>query len=242
MKKQELPLELPPDLHTTDITDPDTPQDLPSEAYTDDMIDELKALGLPKPPNLEWSRWVAPKDFNHRHDLIIQLAAIGRTNVEIAEEVGMAKESISRLIALPKFRDKIKAKQDQLFGKQLRKRIEIIASKAVDVVEEVLNNPQEAMKYRMDAAKYMLDQAVGKAQQQIEVKGNLLQEVLIHLEQQERSIDTTSRNLVDKPKDAMDDFIDTQLGEPIVVGKRNREQQEAKLDSTIGSDDTEQDY
>jgi hypothetical protein len=38
----------------------------------------------------------------------------------------------------------------------------------------------------------------------------------------------------------MDDFIDAELGEPIVVGKRNREQQE-EPNRTTGPDNTEQD-
>jgi hypothetical protein len=216
--------------------------ELPDDAYNDEMLEEMKLAGLPKPVNVTLARWQGKGDesINHRYNLLVNLAVLGTSIPEIASQIGYAPQTVTKVLDRPEIKARVKDLQDKHFGKNLRKRIELIATKATDVIEDVLDNPQEQTKHRLDAAKYMLDQSIGKAQQQLEVKGNMLQEVLIKLEQQERSLNTTHRNLLDKPRDHMDDFIDAELGEPIVVGKRNREQQE-EPNRTTGPDNTEQD-
>lgn len=228
------------DLKDFPLGDGEQPEEelLPLEAYTEEIIEELRLIGVPKPANVPLSMWFGETEqLDYKHNYLIQLAAVGSTASQIAKEMGLKVKKVNDLLANPKIKNAIAKKQDEMFSKKARKRLESLANKAVDVVEEVITNQQEQTKHRLDAAKYLLDQAVGKPQQQIEVKGNLLQEVLVRLEQHDRSIDVTSRKVLDKPKDAMDDFIDSQLEAPIVVGKRQREQSEEHSDTTIGPAD-----
>lgn len=195
--------------------------DLTDETITTDLMDEMKALGLPKPQNVSFAKWIGPRDHKHRHELIIRLAAGGMTNVQIADEIGMSAARVGIVLAQPANKAKVKAVQEQLWGENVKKRMQTIASKALDTVEEIMNNKQERGATRLQASTYVLDQAVGKAQQTVNVQGSVLGE-LIHRIDTMAVRDVAPLNALDAPQDTMDNFVNDLIPDQMTVGKKGR--------------------
>jgi predicted transcriptional regulator len=191
--------------------------------FTQEMLLEMKRLGLPKPEGIPWADWNAPADLNYKHDLFIMLAAHGHTIVEIAAETGYTELTIKNVVSSTKGRQAIRKLQDKIFSKNTRKRLEAKTQRALDIVEEIMENEQENNKVRLTAATYMLDQGLGKAKQEVEHKGSLLAEFMHKLD--------TSSNLLeaqkpqDIPIDPLDTFVESIVETHVVGAKVGQEEQ-----------------
>lgn len=186
--------------------------------YTKSDLTELKALGEDKPDDVSWGDWVGPKDHSHRHDMMIVLAAYGKTNDEIAKTLGMTQGRVSIILGQSDFRKKVRLKQDELFGQDIRKRLETMMNKSLDVLEEVIDNQMEKTNNRMDAAKYILDQGMGKAKQELSVSGSLLADIIHRLD---TGVVSQVKNEIEKPVDPMDDFVDSFIDVDFKVGNKD---------------------
>lgn len=214
------------------LRDPDEPQvdnsefdELTDDTITHDMIDELKAIGIPKPANVSWGKWVGPKDHSHRHDLICALAALGRTNNQIAEEIGMTAARVCIILQQQEIKTKIKTMQNNEFVNEARKRIESSLGKALDLLEEQMDNKQEASKIRQTAAIYIIDQGIGKSKQEVTHSGTVLGEFMHKLEQvTSHALDVTPKNLLAESNNPIDAFIVENVPDSVKVGKRGKEE------------------
>lgn len=204
---------------------------LTDETITDAQINELKALGIDKPPQVGWPRWMGPKDVKQRHEWIIHLAAMGKTNRQIAREVGMTDSRISLIINTPAVKQAIQLKIKEYFGEDAKAYIKTLAHKGFEVIEGILVDQTEKGTTRLDAAKYVVDHTIGKAQQTVTVQGSLLSELMIKLDSGARDVSTdllvsellpsTEIKPVAPPRDAMDNFVDSLDLEEVVIGKRS---------------------
>lgn len=196
-------------------------EQLTDETITNEIIDEMKLLGLPKPAQVSWPRWMGPRDIKQRHEHIIHLCALGMTNRQIAKELDVNEARLSIIINTPNIKEAIKAKRREYFTDDAKAYIKSLAQKSFEVVDEILVNPGERSNVRLDAAKYILDQTVGKAQQNLKVEGSLIGEMIHKMDEMLKdATPATSTNLLDKPVDPMDNFIDDLIPEDVVIGKR----------------------
>ncbi len=199
---------------------------LTDDTITNEMIDELKSVGVQKPKNVSWGRWVGPRDHSHRHDLICALAALGRTNNQIAEEIGMTPPRVSIILQQKETKKKIKEMQNTEFVAKARERIEAMLGPSLDVIEAIITNDMESSKIKLDAAKYLIDQGVGKSKQEVTHSGTVLGEFMHKLEQAGNTlIDVTPQKLLADQSNPIDAFIVENVPDSVKVGKRNEQKE-----------------
>lgn len=187
-------------------------KDLALETYSQEDIEELKLLGMPRPAGVSYSDWYGPDKVSTTHDLMIYLAAVGSPQKDIAVALGFSDKAVSLILNKSEIKNKVKLKQAELFGDNARKRINTLANKSIGIFEEVLDSAQEKVSHKIDVAKYITDQSLGKAKQDIKVEGSLLSEFLARLDevskpprdvsesagQEDDPIDSIATELIDK--------------------------------------------
>lgn len=195
----------------------------PAEDWDREVLREMKRLGMPKPQGCPNSLWAEPKELNHRHDEIMTLMLNGRSKKFIAEHIGMDYQYLITITNSPLFEQTYKELRAERNELPEKKRLHKLFGPALTVVEDVMSNVDEKGSVRLDAAKYVIDQSVGKSQQQIEVKGSILAEVIHSLDQLKSMRDVTgatSQPALDKPKTAADTFIEDFIPDNFAVGQR----------------------
>jgi len=193
-----------------------------SEAHwTDEQLQEMRALGMPKPDDVEWGRWIGPKNHSHRHGMLIYLAASGLTGNEIAKELRLTPSRVSVILSQPKIKNKIKEVQQEFWGDRAEERFKQLIPKAINVLEATVDNQQEKTPNRLTAAKEILDRSLGKAQQKVSVEGNLLGDLIDRFDRGKTVVgETIDVTAVEKPKDEMDTMLDSFIETDHVVGKK----------------------
>lgn len=186
------------------------------EEYTDsdvtlERITELKLKGFIRPPGVSKEKWNSAPEFTPDQLRAAKLLAGGTAVAIVARSLLLESMTIASWLAIPKFKDEIKVQQELLFGKDTRKRIEALGPRAVDAIEDVMDSPGTHPKLVLQAASYLLDQAVGKSKQEIEHKGTLLIDVLKQIEK----LPPQTRELSE-----MDVLVQSVLPADFTVGKR----------------------
>ncbi len=197
----------------------------PERVYLDkEVIAEMRRLGMDRPKGLPVSEWIEPQSLNHRHDEIITLMLRGFSKKRIADVLGMDYNylvTITNSPMLMKVYYEKRADRD-LASSIDRKRVNTYFEDALDTMEKVMLDPREKGNVRADAAKFLIEQAIGKAKQDVEVKGSVLLDVMHSIQELREAKQATALPAVDKPKSIVDSFVDEFMAENnFVVGKRS---------------------
>jgi IS30 family transposase len=96
-----------------------------------------------------------------RHHRIAQLAVLGMTNIEIAEELNCHKQTVSNVRNSPAIQRQMAIMKGAADSEtvDVAKRIQELAPKCVDVLENILDDDQVDAKTRAASAVKMLDRA-----------------------------------------------------------------------------------
>lgn len=93
----------------------------------------------------------------------------------------------------------------------------------------VLTDPDTKAQVRLAAAQYVIDHTIGKPKQEVEHTGSIALEVraqvkaMILREKEERVLrDVGPETILDKPKTAVETFLDTHATKNFVVGKKGK--------------------
>lgn len=192
--------------------------------YTAEDLEELKMMGMTKPEGVTWADWNSPRKMSNKHKLLAHLAAAGCAAKDIADELGLSVGRVQNLMNSQAIREHISHIQARQYGKQARSKLDALFDPAVDVVKEILQSSQEKGGVKLDAAKYVIDQKVGKAKQEVQVRGSILHELITRLDAIDQAKDVTPevRELLDPPKEPSNSFIEELIPENIIVGNRGR--------------------
>lgn len=205
------------------FTDLGTP--LPTdETITQEQINEMKMLGLPKPDTVSWERWQRIQDIRFEHEHMIQLAASGLSQGKIAEAMGYDHVHVSKVLRHPDVKAAVRQRINDIYGDDHKKSLKDRFFKSVEVVDETLEYGKESEKASM--AKWVIEQTVGKASQDVTVKSTSLVEV-IHQINQLRDVSGITQSLP-KPKDHFDTIIEEVIPKGMVIGKRSTDVGETK--------------
>lgn len=191
---------------------------------TDEQIRDMKDQGLPKPPLFPKERWyieVNVTETDYRVELIVQNAAIGRPLDYIARQIHLPQERVEQILMSPEIMRRIRDRQLEMFSGQERSAIKNLFPEAFATMQEILANREEKSSLRFQVAAYVIDQVIGRSQQSVEVKTNLLADILQKLEQRDRestAIDVNAES-IDISENPFQDVLDN-LEEPAIVGKR----------------------
>lgn len=149
-----------------------------------DVVKRMKDAGLPKPPDVPHSNWNQVQDVKAGpHTLVAHLAACGLKAKEIAEQVGLSPDTVKRYLASEKIKFEIRRLQHNYFGKDPMRRFQTMIQEAGDVLETVMRDEQIKPSIRVMAADKILDRAVGKPKQFLQVEGSLIRKVYESLDQ-----------------------------------------------------------
>lgn len=158
--------------------------------------------------------WQKPKKLSNRHEEVIHLAVLGRSNAQIAAALGFTPQHIAKLMRSTLFQEKVKAERETRINSIVREKISGLSGLAIDSIELVLSSPDEKGSVKMDAAKFILEQIVGKAKGTDEPKTtNLVQFI--------QMIDALPKDATQQPKSKWDELINQIVPSDMVVGKRN---------------------
>lgn len=187
-------------------------EDLSDSTITEDLISELKLKGFIKPKNVSLKKWTeAPLLSTRLKDLVLK-AAEGARSASLAKALSLPETEVREWLKHPVIELEIKSTQELIFGKDHRKKLEYLTPKALDVAEEILENPLAKDQIRLQAATYIIDQAIGKSKQELEVKGSLLLDVMRQIEQLPE---------IPRVPSKMEQLANSVLPDAITVGKRN---------------------
>lgn len=101
-----------------------------------------------------------------------------------------------------------------------RSRITELSKAAVDTVYQVMTDHQSKPQLRLQAAQYIIDQAEGKAKQEVHVEQSMLVEFMIKLESKSREAKDVTNSLP-PPKDHLDNFLEEFIPEKFIVGDKS---------------------
>lgn len=187
--------------------------------YDTEVIEEMKRLGMPRPDDCDPEDWGSPgKKLLHRHDKVIELLLAGWRRKEIAAYLGIQPPGLSSLMSNPVFQDSYEAARQQRTDLINKKFLDRHFVPAVETMASLLESSKESVQF--SAASYIIDQAVGKAEQKLEHKGSMLSEVIHRIEQLRNRDVSESQALLATP-DPLDEIVNEFAGGGFTVGVRS---------------------
>lgn len=128
-----------------------------------------------KPEDVTWGdHFLVPgRPLNARQKKLAKMAAWGKTNNEICEELGYTPGRVSVLLGAQKVKDEIERIQDKMHEADLEEQLKMLGGDAMNVMEAIINDENLPPIKKEAAAKWVLEKLTGKAAQQIDVKGEI---------------------------------------------------------------------
>lgn len=128
-----------------------------------------------KPDDVSWGdHFLKPgTPLNARQKQLATMHVLGSTNNEIAEKLHYSVSRVSVLLGATKVKNEIERIRDRMHEEDLEKRMKHLGPDALNVIEELLNDPTVEAAKKESAAKWLLEKLTGKASQQIDVKGEI---------------------------------------------------------------------
>lgn len=111
-----------------------------------------------------------------RQRKLAELAAQGMRNIDIAKKLRYTPVTVYRLLKMPKIKAEMERHRQKLYEDGPQKRLKQFTSQALNVIEEVLNDDcnQYKKETKSEMAKWVVEQDIGKATQNVKVEGGLL--------------------------------------------------------------------
>jgi len=115
-------------------------------------------------------------------NLAAYACAIGQSNKQIAEQIGVTPSTVASWRRDPAFQLRVRQIQEKIGMKAVNKRIELIVPKAIAIAEEIMESADVKPETRANVAFRFLEHFKGKPSQPIQTDGNLLREVINRFE------------------------------------------------------------
>jgi len=150
------------------------------------LLTEELVEHLPGPKEMPWHI----RKVKYKHRILIYLLAVGLSQKETAQELGISPEHVSRLANSPLIKSEVEAIQDGAGFKAIEYRIQGIVEDAVETAYEVMVDTSTPAATRVNAAFGFMHQVYGKPTQRVETHnldyGDLL-EVAHKIEQSRKT-------------------------------------------------------
>lgn len=162
-----------------------TPDDVNFRAKIDEVYKNSK--------NME----VDQTDFSSQKKAMCHLAALGYNKSEIARNLGLNNSTVSVFLKATSVKKEIARIQTQFWSRDNKKLFQTMLPRAVTTVYNLMCSRKVKDQTRLDAAKTLLDRALGKPVQEIEHSGNLISQVLTELDKTQQATEIKSEVIED---------------------------------------------
>lgn len=130
----------------------------------------------PRPSDIGWGDWALDPDkpLTHRHDVICYMMACGATNRQMAVDLGISREWVSRLVNNSKLKERAREIKDQHFGANIGARFQGMVPKALDFAESIITGEEQVKPMeRWEATKWLFEKLTGKPKQEVDLGGSV---------------------------------------------------------------------
>lgn len=119
-----------------------------------------------------------------RHRRLALLAAQGKSNADIAAELGYSDSRVSILLKNPYVSAEVHTLQERIYEETVGARIKTFAEPALNVLHQALTDRTNKVKMseKIDVAKWVIEKIDGKAAQKIEAGENMLAALMDRLD------------------------------------------------------------
>jgi hypothetical protein len=140
--------------------------------YTLEQIMQMRRMGAEKPAGITWRQWFQPQRIRPRTMKIIWMMAQGVPHKKIAAEVGISYQRIKAITGSKAIMNEVQKVQYKLYGENPQRRFAALLPKAISVAESIMDNEKAKDSTRLAAAETIMDRALGKPAQSVEVNHN----------------------------------------------------------------------
>lgn len=109
-----------------------------------------------------------------RYREIARLHALGKTNNQICEILGYTAAWMSTILKDPFIKAEVERYRQQLFDQDVTDKIKEASKDGASFIHNVILDGQEKSQTRLDAAKWVVEKAHGKARQEVSVESGTL--------------------------------------------------------------------
>lgn len=113
----------------------------------------------------------------NRIRLMVQMAALGMGPVKIAKKLKMTKQKASMIMQSSSFQEAVSTLQDDI-KRDSTKIFKSLVLDAIQVANQVMNDPKEKGSVKAEVAFKFMDRALGKPTQEIKHEGGMLRELI----------------------------------------------------------------
>lgn len=158
-----------------------------------DVVKRMREAGLPRPEEVASNSWEQVQTVREgSHTLVAHLAACGLKPGEIAEATGLNLTTVKKYLDSEKIKFEIRHLQHKYFGADPMRRFRTMVGQATDTIEEVMNNPNAKDSVRVIAADKIMDRALGRPKQFLQVEGSLIRKIYETLDEKKKTIDVSA--------------------------------------------------
>lgn len=125
-------------------------------------------------------------DLVNKDQMLVFLAASGKSNPEIAEILGIDRSTVRLKLQDSRMQFEVKHMRYKLYGSDHKKRFSEILPHAIDVTEQILKDPNAKQAVRFAAAQEVMDRTLGKPKQTIDHQGSLFRDLIEKLDGKEK--------------------------------------------------------
>lgn len=155
------------------------------ETFSEDQLISMREQGLERPEAISYSRWKAPRSQGIPYHPIVILAAADVKTEAIAELLQISINIVAVYLNEETIRQEIAMIQKTLMRKETNPRFLSLVPKAIDVAEEVMQDDNQKAAIRLAAAQLIMERALGRPTQQVDLGGSLIRTLFERLDAKE---------------------------------------------------------
>lgn len=145
------------------------------------------------------------QDLDHRREhfyrMVIYYASIGFNDTTIAKQLNCQVSTVRRALASRSIKSEVDRLSTEVIKKQMDQIFTKILPEAVATTYSIMTSEKEKSTVRLEAAKQMMDRALGKPREMIEQKTTIIADVFDELKKAKENAIEVEHSTIDELKD-----------------------------------------
>lgn len=189
---------------------PHVPAPWPADVPSQEILWDMRRNGMPKPSHVPMHLWNNLQKISFNHENVADLMLLGHTKKEIAEKLGLSASGVSLETRTPTFKAYYAERRRERQRELSRDGITDLLDVAIDTAGEIMQKADAKDATRLDAAKYIIDQSLGKAKQEVKVEStNLLAATIARIDELKKLPASATPEFLAKEPNKFDDFMES---------------------------------